>query len=49
MTVAAPVQADAKFLRLIFMTLVGLTLLTGLVAGVTAVRTLNAQPSLIST
>ena len=49
MTAATPVQADVKFLRLVFMALVGLTVLTGLVAGVTAVRTLNAQPSLIST
>jgi hypothetical protein len=37
------VNADAKFLRRVLMALVGLTLITGAVAGFTTVQAMNAD------
>lgn len=37
------VKADAKFLRRVFVALVGLTMVTGAVAGFTTVHAMNAQ------
>ena len=37
------VKADAKFLRRVLVALVGLTVLTGAVAGITTVYAMNAQ------
>ncbi len=42
---SSTVVADAKFLRRVFFGLVGLTLMTGLLAGFTTVQTMNANPS----
>lgn len=39
------VTADAKFLRRVFFGLIGLTLITGAVAGFTTVQAMNANPS----
>ena len=39
------VGADAVFLRRVLIALVGLTVLTGVLAGVTAVQAMNANPS----
>ena len=41
-------RADARFLRRVLVALVGLTLMTGVVAGFTAVHAMNAQASEIS-
>ena len=41
--VAGTVQADAKFLRRVFLGLVLLTLATGAMAGVTAVQAMTEQ------
>ncbi len=38
------VKADAKFLRGVLMALVGLTLVSGAVAGFTTVQAMNAKP-----
>jgi hypothetical protein len=38
------VKADAKFLRRVLMALVGLTLVSGAVAGFTTVQAMNAKP-----
>ena len=37
--------ADAKFLRRVFFGLVGLTLMTGVLAGFTTVQMMNANPT----
>ena len=37
--------ADARFLRRVLFALVGLTLLSGILAGVTTVQAMNANPS----
>jgi hypothetical protein len=42
------VKADAKFLRRVLLTLVGLTMVTGVLAGVTAVHAMNVQNAEIS-
>lgn len=42
--VGTSVQADAKFLRRIFMGLVFLTLVTGVMAGVTTVQAMTGGP-----
>ena len=39
------VVADAKFLRRVFFGLIGLTLITGAVAGFTTVQAMNADTS----
>ena len=39
------VVADAKFLRRVFFGLIGLTLMTGALAGFTTVQAMNANPS----
>ena len=41
-------RADARFLRRVLVALVGLTLMTGVVAGITAVHAMNMQASEIS-
>ena len=41
-------NADAKFLRRVLVTLIGLTLITGMVAGFTAVHAMNVQTSEIN-
>ena len=41
-------RADARFLRRVLVALVGLTLMTGVVAGITAVHAMNTQASEIS-
>jgi hypothetical protein len=38
------VSADAKFLRRVLMALVGLTLVSGLVAGFTTVQAMHTKP-----
>ena len=40
------VVADAKFLRRVFFGLIGLTLITGAVAGFTTVNAMNASPAI---
>ncbi len=42
------VSADVKFLRRVLVALVGLTILTGVVAGLTAVHAMNAQAAELS-
>ena len=42
---SSTVVADAKFLRRVFFGLIGLTLITGAVAGFTTVNAMNAAPS----
>jgi len=42
------VKADAKFLRRVLVALVGLTMVTGAMAGFTAVHAMNAQASEIA-
>ena len=42
------VTADVKFLRRVLVALVGLTILTGVVAGFTAVHAMNAQTAELS-
>ncbi len=42
------VSADVKFLRRVLVALVGLTILTGVVAGFTAVHAMNAQAAELS-
>jgi hypothetical protein len=39
------VVADAKFLRRVLFALVGLTVMTGLLAGFTTVQSMNANPT----
>ena len=41
-------RADARFLRRVLAALVGLTLMSGVVAGITAVHAMNVQASEIS-
>ncbi len=43
------VVADAKFLRRVFFGLIGLTLMTGAVAGFTTVQAMNASPTVCLT
>ena len=42
---SSTVVADAKFLRRVFFGLIGLTLITGAVAGFTTVNAMNASPT----
>ncbi|MEO9167996.1 MAG: hypothetical protein ABI230_06315 [Aestuariivirga sp.] len=42
------ITADVKFLRRVLVALVGLTLVTGAVAGFTAVHAMNAQAAEVS-
>lgn len=42
---SSTVVADAKFLRRVFFGLVGLTLITGALAGFTTVQAMNANPA----
>ena len=41
-------RADARFLRRVLVALIGLTMMTGVVAGITAVHAMNVQASEIS-
>jgi hypothetical protein len=43
------VVADAKFLRRVFFGLIGLTLITGAVAGFTTVQAMNTSPTVCLT
>ena len=43
------VKADAKFLRRVLVALVGLTMMTGIVAGVTTVQAMNATAAMCAT
>jgi hypothetical protein len=42
---SSTVVADAKFLRRVLFGLIGLTLITGVVAGFTTVNAMNASPT----
>ncbi len=41
------VSADAKFLRRVFLALVGLTLATGAIAGFTTVQAMTTPPAVV--
>ncbi len=45
---AITIKADVKFLRRVLVALVGLTIMTGVVAGFMAVHAMNAQAAEIS-